>query len=338
MVTLLTKYKPIEIPVDGQPPYLVPLVIARDDLTSQRAWGKLEDDHDAFLEVGDFEDIDLFEKYWLVSLGLLEFPHMMFIGDKGGGKSLLLNYILHKISKHFGKKSVINWAAKNPKALSPFNNESDPDKAYLTLLDDKVVDILQDEINEFNHKMMVEKRKPKVGELEKLSIFNTHIGIDEASGVAGKIRTNQRELLVMLVDRIRHFYTGIMLSYVDPGDATPRLGIDYATHVVTCSKNKYYIGACSYRIYSKRQGVAKMLHLKPEDWTNIWDSHNPVAVNFAANIKFGNEKAKDIEKKRKIKGIREELNGMGIANDELIAQFLNKDIKKLINAIKDRSN
>lgn len=372
MANYIKTYKPVVIPLDGNPPYLPPLVIARDDLTSTDAYIKLADQHDPYLEVDDFLSIDLFEKYWFASLGFLEYPYMFITGDVGTGKSLLLNYTAHKLALHFGKKIGINWVAETAALFSPFckwseykvtaegkanisnlttletyifndiasagqfylnrvpiisretglkdesrvmnsikglldnsyileksNTKVEP---YFTMTDSAYVERMQDEVNEFVHELMVEKRKPKTEELEKLLIFNLHFSIDEGSGVAGKgLGTNLIKLLGMVGDRRRHFYLSEMISFVKPDDATGSLNADNSTHIIQCSKDKYYAGACSFKINHRRGGVIKMLHLKPAEWSHIWDSHNPVAINATSNVHFGNVKAKEVEKKRRVK-------------------------------------
>jgi hypothetical protein len=299
-----TKYKPICIPVDGNPSLLPPLVIARDDLTNNRAWGKLEEDkYFPFLEVQDFTDTGLYEKYWFASLGFLEYPYLFVVGAKGDGKSLFLNYVLHKITKYYGKKATINWVGENAKLISPYNKWEIGDKTepYYSLTDEDYVSKIQDEINELAHTMAVERRKPTKKELEALILFNAMFCIDEGSGVAGKgLGTNMIKLLGMIADRQRHLFLGMAISFVKPQDASGSLIADNATHIINCSRNVYYRGACSYRIFSKRQGITKMLHLKPEEWVHLWDSHNLVAINSAVNVQFGNKKAKEVEKKRKL--------------------------------------
>lgn len=301
MGTIAKQYAPVLIPVDGEPPLLPPLAIARDDLTNRDAWDRLNCiPADPYLEVWDFKTTDLFEKYFLASLGLLEYPYAMITGDVGQGKSFFLNLMSYWIAKHYGKKMTINWIAKNPTLFSPFNKwkEGDNWDPYHTLQDSNFVKIAQNEINDMFDKFMELKREPTREEAEKAVLFNSHMSIDEGSGIA--VGTNLLQLVSKLKDRRRHLFLGIMMSFVKDTDAKGNLSIENASHVITCSKNLFYHDTCTFKIDHRRGGVCKMLHARPKDYAFLWNTQNWVGVNTAADVKFGNAKAKEDKKRREL--------------------------------------
>ena len=60
-----------------------PLVINREDVTNKRAWFKLTRYNFPHLGEKDFSDFDIFTKYYLVTMGLLDYSMVMIFGEVG---------------------------------------------------------------------------------------------------------------------------------------------------------------------------------------------------------------------------------------------------------------
>lgn len=267
----------IEIPIAG----CDPLIITDEDMTTDKAWYQLSIKHDYNLGADAFLDPDVYMKYFLVTLGLLDYPLVIIHGAEGEGKSLAMAYLTHKIVTLFGKRCTLDWTPPKEELFPNRFNFYDED------FTEKIVDELN-RLKRFGNEVPEE-------ELKKLIIYNTIFGLDECDGY-GDItsQTNLTKLIGRIARRRRHFHTGILMCYVDPRDVPPRTIWDRRSHEVTCSRNYPYRGFISYLIKNRRTGLIKYLHLDPEECSKagLWNTHNIVSVSHEVDIHFGNKKKK----------------------------------------------
>jgi hypothetical protein len=258
-----------------------PLVIGRDDITSTKSWYKLSIKRDWKLQESDFVDKDMFYRYFLVSLGLLEYPMVIIVGREGGGKSLCLAWMAYQISRLFGKRCTLDWTPPHPEL---FGN-------YFNLKDDAFVKKIEGDLNTLINITALENREPTMSELRSLALYNTVIALDEGDSYADKAsRTNLTKLIGKLIRRRRHFHTGIFMSFVDPDDADNRLVFKRRTHQISCTKDELHNGLCSFLIENKLTNAYKYVHLDPSEWTDLWNTHNLVQMSHDVDLHFGNKK------------------------------------------------
>jgi hypothetical protein len=267
-----------------------PTIITRSDVTSNNAWFKLAIQHSAALGERDFKDKDTYRKYFLLSLGLLEFPVIFVGGEPESGKSLFMAWYTYQVTKLFNKTATLDWSPPEPKYYGKFNNFFDKD------FQEKIID-------EFNRLANMEKetgQEVPQYELEKLVLYNTVFGLDECDSYAHKqTQTNLTKLLGMIMRRRRHTFTCISMVLIDINEFAPVL-LKQCTHKVTCYWEGHFPGTCSILIEDARRGgsgTAKWLWLRPENWLHLWRSHNIPAMTHEFDIHFGNKpkKKKEIE-------------------------------------------
>ncbi len=265
-----------------------PTVITWEDMTSDYAWYKLAVRHDAYLNGGDFKDRDLFYKYWLLSLGLLEYPVILIGGEPGGGKSLFMAWLTRQLVKHFGKRATLDWTPPNPEL---FPN-------YFSLYDE---DFQEKIIDEFNRLARIEKETghdAPQNELEKLVLYNTVFGLDECDAFDKQTQNNLTQLLARIARRRRHTFTCLAMVLIDI-ERFASVILKQATHKVNCVKEGHYQDTCSILVQDVRRGGtgrAKWLWLRPEDHLDIWNSHNIPAITREVDIHFGNKPKPKVKK------------------------------------------
>lgn len=250
-----------------------PTVFTREDMSSSYSWYKFVVKHDPWLDRRDFINDDTFYKYYLLSLGLLEYPIVIIGGPKGAGKSLVMGFLTYQISRLFKKQVVLDWTPPRPDKFGKF----------IPLNDEDIVDKIQLEINRLE-KIEKEMKMQGLGKLprellEKLIVFNTIMGLDEGDKWApSDFRTNTTRLISRIANRARHIYLGLLMVYIRPERADPLIK-EAVTHTITCGHDWFPAlpGWCSYQIRDVRDngtGLVKWLHLDPADHTDIWDSFN----------------------------------------------------------------
>jgi hypothetical protein len=84
----------------------------------------------------------------------------------------------------------------------------------------------------------------------------------------------------------------MFFTFVNP-NRIDQLFDPFTTHMAQCDKDRDYYDTCTYTIWDKRTGISKKLHLKPAEWTHIWDTNYipQVSHNFYVNL-GGKDKSK----------------------------------------------
>lgn len=256
-------------------------VFIRDDMTSPMAWVKLIA-KDTTLESSDFVDEDQFLRYWFLILHILEYSNIVIAGEEGGGKSLLMAWLVRQIIRLFPpKRCTLDW---NPPNKELYGN-------YFRLKDSNFIDKLQKDLD------IIEKYddEPPKEVRDNLAISNTIMGLDECSsyGVTNH-QGNLMELIVRLSERRRHFDMSMITVWVSP-KRIPEIFYERRTHEVSCMQNYVMEGICTYHIMHKKSGTYRYLHLNPMEWQDIWNSK--AWVNVSHNIKpsFTGKKQKKFE-------------------------------------------
>lgn len=296
MVMVASRNKEIEMPnavvlpsADSKKLYgIEPTVITYADMTNDYAWYKLSMKHDPFLEGKDFADRNLFTKYFLLSLGLLEYPVILIGGEPGGGKSLFMAWLTRQMVKYFGKRATLDWTPPNPDLFPGYFNFFDED--------------FQEKIIEgFNNLARLEKTTGKEApqeELENFIIYNTVFGLDECDSFDRQTQNNLTQLTARIARRRRHTFTCMAMVLIDI-ERFAKVILKQATHKVNCIYEGHYQDTCSILIQDTRKGGtgrAKWLWLKPKDHLDIWRSHNIPAITREVDIHFGNKpKKKEIK-------------------------------------------
>jgi hypothetical protein len=281
MVTQLKEeYIDIEVPslVTIPVPGCEPVVFCRRDMTNDLAWYKLAVKHDMWLEEWDFEDKNNYIKYYLLSLGLLEYPMVIISGEEGGGKSLVMAWLTYAMVNLFHKRCTLDWSPAKPELFGK----------YFSLYDEDFTERIMRETNRLANL----GREPTIEELESLIIYNTVFGLDECDSYADKAsRTNLTKLLGRIITRRRHFHTGIFTVFVDPNTADKRYFYNRKTHFIQCGYQWKALDTCSYSItHFRGKGMTKQLHLKPADHADLWNTHSTVALSHDVEISFGKKK------------------------------------------------
>jgi hypothetical protein len=305
-----------------------PVIITRDDMVSITGWYKLAVNHDMFLNEKEFKNRDLFTKYWLVSMGMVEYPFMLFYGDEGGGKTMEMAVTAHRLIKHFGRKPVMDFTPPLPEYFRPFNSVivreqaievlqkmGDPEglipkyqseiadiqktPPFQNFYDEDFTGRIRDELERLQRvekELMLKGQKLSEEEYQKLIIYNAVFVLDEGDSYGDiQSQTNLIKLVGKMARRRRHTHTTILMAYVDIEDVPKRIILNRMTHHALCAKNWVYQGYCSARIKDVRNGgsgESKFVHLKPEDCTHLWYSHNLVSMSHDVDIHFGNKGAK----------------------------------------------
>jgi hypothetical protein len=284
-------------------------IIAQDDMTSFNAWYKLKVHHSTELGERDFVNPKLFYKYFMLSLGLLEFPIVLIGGQRGNGKSLIASFLTYCSVQLFHKVATMEKPPPDPTKFGKINYLHDQSYVDDIILGLAYLDKVERETG----------KRPSEEELMKCIIYKAVFWCDEAHMWGDKLRTyNLTILMNRLIMIARHLYMAMYFSYVDIGRAN-RLIAPYATHIINCGKNWFPSmgdGICSFEITDIRPGgtgASKFIHLDPKDWLDLWDSYNiPTVVRDVEIYLGGNKKRKpaapainleaaaaEIEKKRK---------------------------------------
>ena len=256
-----------------------PALFTREDMTSYMAWLRLIA-RDTTLMRNDFVDEDQYLRYWFLILHILEYSCIIIAGEEGGGKSLLMAWIVHNAYRLFPPKRVtLDWTPPNKEAYG--NN-------YFRLHDDNFIQNLQHDINEIRKY----HDEPPKEVRNKLAINNTIMGLDECSsyGVTNH-QGNLMELIVRVSERRRHFDMSMITVWVSPR-RIPEILYDRRTHEVSCMEGYYVPGICTYHIMHKKTGVYRYLNLDPMDWKHIWNSKNWVSVSHDIKPSFTGKKEK----------------------------------------------
>ena len=267
----------VTIPIPG----CSPLVLCQEDVVTHKAWYDLSYKKSPYLGEKDFKDYDTYMKYWLVTMGLLDFPMVLICGEEGGGKSLVMAWLTNKIVTLFGKRCTLDWTPPKPELFGK----------YFNFYDEDFTEKIQTELN----RLAQYGKRPPEDELKKLIIFNTVFGLDEGDKYGDTAsRTNLTKLIGRIIRRRRHYHTGCFMVFVDPSDADKRLIYDRRSHEISCGKDWFYKDTCSYLIHNRRTGISKYLHLRPQDWTHLWDSFNVVGVSHNVDVYLGGRKRKKV--------------------------------------------
>ena len=272
-----------------------PLVITPDDVTSAYAWYKLTEKGrlrgliDPYLSRDDFVSYDVYMKYYLLTLGLLEFPVIFIGGEPDSGKSLFLAWLTRRLYQYFSKRGLMDWAPPEPKYFGNYCNFMDED------MQRKIID----ESNRL-HRMELETGKLSKEDLDKFVLYKSFLSLDEADGYAHRqMQNNYTKALGQVFRRRRHLYCGIAMVMIDIEEFAPVL-LNQVTHKVTCfapGKPPYH-DCCSMYIEDVRKGgsgVSKWLWLDPRKNLHLWDSHNIPAMTHPHDISYGRKRKKKEE-------------------------------------------
>lgn len=262
-----------------------PTVLTRADMTSDYAWYKLAIKHSPYLEERDFKDYNTFIKYYLLSLGLMEYSVTLIGGEPGGGKSLFLAWLTLQMAKLFGKRATLDWVPPNPKLFGK----------YFYLYDEDFTGKIEKGFNELARyeKNTGELANPEM--LEQFIIYNSFFSLEECDSYGDRqSQTNLTKMIARINNRRRHTFTCTAMIMIDINRFAPIL-YKQATHKVNCIWQGHYPETCSVLISDERRGgtgISKWLWLRPKDWTHLWRSHNISALTHETNIKFGNKPKK----------------------------------------------
>jgi hypothetical protein len=289
---VLQKSKEFEIPGCS------PFIIKREDVTNKTAWYRLTEENYCHLGASDFYDYDVFERYYLVTAGLLDYCLALICGEEGGGKSLVMSWLVHEIARLFGKRNVLDFTPPHPELFGDYYSFDDTE--FVTKIQDQM-NILEKVEREAK---LQGKRLPKEA-YKSLIIYNSNFGLDEGDSYVDKSnRTNLSKFIGRVIRRRRHFHTNMFIVFVDPHDADYRLVANRATHEIACAKDATRPGFgtkqgwCVYTIEcvkGARKGIKKTLHLKPADCTHLWDSYNVVKISHDQDVNLGGRHNKRTE-------------------------------------------
>jgi hypothetical protein len=265
-----------------------PVVITRADLTSDYAWYKLAVEHSPTLQQIDFKDKDLYTKYYLLTLGLLDFPVIAVGGEPEAGKSLLMAWLTERLHRLFKKRACLDWAPPEPKYFGNYHDFKDHD-FQLKLVDDF----------DFMHRLEQDTGRPVPLEIRrKLIVFNAIMGLDEADSYCHKKhQTNTTKVIGETGRRRRHVFAGIILVMINPEDFADDI-LQLITHKVTCYGKEHmpYPECCEILIEDIRPGgtgLAKSLWLDPSKYLHLWDSHNIPAMSHRSIVSFAKRTKKE---------------------------------------------
>jgi len=278
-----------------------PLIFSRDDLqngdrySQQTAWKLLNDGY-PYLEMDNFVDRDTFWKYFLVSIGFLDYAAVIISGPEGKGKSLCQAWCVYQIGRLFGKRITIDWSPPIDK-VDLEGNLICPVELRIAhrLQDEEYITEIQECLNKFGKLQKRFGTRIPREELKKLIVYDAVWGFDESQTWGDKAaRTNLTKLIYNVLTIRRHLHLSAFFTYIDPSRAD-QLIYNRLTHFVSCDMNREWIDTCTYSIFHKRKGIAKKLHLRPKDWTHIWDTHSipEVSHNIAIYLGGRNKPKKD---------------------------------------------
>lgn len=262
-------------------------VLTREDMTSFSAWYKLvHNGLDADLGERDFVDPRNWYKFFMLSLGLLDFPATIIHGARGGGKSLIASFLSLCNYNLFDKQVTMEKPPPDPAKFGKINYLHDQDYVDRIILDLARLDKIERETG----------MKPSEEELSKCILYKASFWNDEAHMWGDKSRTYQLTVLSnRLIMIARHLYMAMYFVYVNAERAN-KLISEPCTHVIFCRKNwfpRLGDGICSFQVTDIRpEGTrkSKFIHLDPRDWLDIWDSFNIPTVVHDVNLYLGGNK------------------------------------------------
>lgn len=282
--------KPVILPFAGckQQLGIDETLIRQEDMTSFNAWYKLKVRHSTELGERDFVDPKLFYKYFMLSLGLLDFPIVLIGGQRGNGKSLIASFLTYCSVQLFHKVATMEKPPPDPAKFGKINYLHDQSYVDDIILGLAYLDKVERETG----------KRPSEEELIKCILYKAVFWCDEAHMWGDKLRTYNLTILInRLIFIARHLYMAMYFSYVDIGRAN-RLIAPYATHIINCGKNWFPAmgdGICSFEITDIRPGgtgASKFIHLNPLDWLDLWDSYNIPSVVRDVEVYLGGAKKK----------------------------------------------
>ncbi len=290
MVMLHEKFIDIEVPTELRLPVAGcdPVIFTPDDMYDDEAWIQLVVNKEKYLEEEDFATREAFIKYFLYTLGLLDYPLALISGDEGGGKSLVMAWLTYAMKLLFGKRCTLDWNPPKPELFGD----------YFYLYDEDFTEKIQNEVNR-----LARIPEPTKEDLLKLVIFNTVMGLDEADSYGDKAsRTSLTKLIGRIITRRRHFHLGIFMVFVDPNTADKRYIYNRKSHIIQCGYQKEYMDTCTYTITSLRPSnpISKKLHLRPSDHTDLWNSYNVVSLSHKVYVDLGGNKKPKKEEEEEI--------------------------------------
>jgi len=276
--------------------YIKPTILTREDVTNDEAWFILakrdktrwERYEASILDQDNFKDHDTFTKYFLLSLGLLEFPVVAVGGEPESGKSLFMAWLTEETHRLFKKRACLDWAPPEPRYFGKYHDFKDHD-FQLRLVDDF----------DFMHRIEQDTGRPvPLGIRQKLILFNAIMGLDEADSYCHKKhQTNTTKVIGEAGRRRRHVFAGIILVMINPEDFADDI-LQLITHKVTCygQGNYPYPDCCQIRIEDIRNGgtgLSKTLWLNPRKYIHLWDSHNIPAMSHRSIVSFAKRTKKE---------------------------------------------
>jgi hypothetical protein len=281
-------------------------IVEPDDMTSYRAYWNLHTQlerrfcvtSELYLDQTDFKKPALYFKYFLLSLGLLEYPKVIIGGEVGRGKSLIRSAITWWKMSLFGKTACMDAAAPDPE-LYPGKIHNLYDQDYVNLVVGELARLnkMEKAIADCKDKeLRIQMRVALKEQIRKMILFNTEGSYDEAHMWGDCSRTFNLTVLISRIDIIRrHLFMGMMFCYKNPRRAN-RLIWDGHTHQIECFKDGFPElgpGFCNFQITDVRPGgtgASKWIHLKPAQWEGYWDSENIPTVVHDIDIYLGGKK------------------------------------------------
>jgi hypothetical protein len=277
-------------------------IVTPDDMTSYRAYWKLwiqfTEKKEQWLELTDFRKPVLYYKYFLLSLGLLEYPMVLIGGDVGRGKSLIRSAITWWMMSLFGKNACMDAPPPNPE-LYPGQIHNLYDQDYVNLVVEELGRLNKMDKDVANCKDPEQRKILRAAlkeQIHKMILFNA-VGSYDESHMWGDC--SRRYNLTVLISRIamirRHLFMGMYFNYVNPRRAD-KLIYDPHTHQIECFKDGFPElgpGFCNFQITDVRPGgtgVTKWIHLRPEQWKDYWDSENVPTVVHDIELYLGGKK------------------------------------------------
>jgi hypothetical protein len=282
-------------------------IIEPKDMTSTDAyislWLQLHNKVEQGLDEPDFRDIDLYHKFFLWSLGLLEYPMVLIGGDVGKGKSLVRTWLTIMQMKFFHKNACMDSPPPEPELYEKYGRLHNLyDQDYINLIVEQLKELsdLQRTISNTRDAAEREILRAKFkAKLNGMILYRTEGSYDEAHMWGDNSRTFNLTVLISRIAIIRrHLYMGMYFNYVNPRKAN-KLIWDIHTHEIECLKDafpEYGPGVCSFAITDLRTNVSKWLHLKPKEWEGYWDSENIPTVVHDVEIYLGGKKKKKLNK------------------------------------------
>jgi hypothetical protein len=281
-------------------------ILIREDMTSFSAWFKLVNDGlKADLGESDFVDSRNFYKFFMLSLGLLDFPVVLIGGQRGNGKSLIASFLTYCMVQLFQKQATMEKPPPDPTKFGKINYLHDQDYIDRIILDLARLDKIERETG----------ARPSEEELMKCILYKAVMWHDEAHMWGEKIRTyNLTVLINRLIMIARHLYMAMFFVYVDIERAHPLIAKP-ATHAIICGKEwfpRLGQGICSFQITDIRPGgtnQSKFIHLNPVDWLDLWDSFNIPTVVHDIDIYLGGAKKKQARRDIDFEAAAEQIKG-----------------------------